>query len=119
MPWTETHALIGHVVHFHVAPAAGRAHEEPAQGTAKRSVSCKARGELVPTARGTGQAPRSGLLCIPSATTPQTPLQQGPDPAGRSSAWAAASFLHPLGFLLSPGSTESFSEQRGTWLAPE
>lgn len=32
MPWTEPHALIGHIVHFHVAPTTGCTHKEPAGG---------------------------------------------------------------------------------------
>lgn len=69
VPWTQTHTLVGHIVHFHVASATGCAHEEPAWGTTKRLVSCQAchGGKLVPTTRGTGQAsPPRRLLDVPS-----------------------------------------------------
>lgn len=46
VPGSEPHALVGHIIHLHVASAAGCAHEEPARG--QQTLGVLPWGKLIP-----------------------------------------------------------------------
>lgn len=89
VPGSEPHALVGHIIHLHVASATGRAHEEPARG--QQTLRVLSWGETHPyhSRHGTAssqEAPGSSLSAITplgSTTLPRqcpAPLARAPSP---------------------------------------
>lgn len=96
VPGSEPHALIGHIIHLHVASATGRAHEEPAQGQQTLGVlPGLAWGEARPYhSRHETASPQEAPGCSPavitqlgSTTIPRqcpAPLARAPSPCPRA-----------------------------------
>lgn len=108
VPWAQTHALVGHIVHFHVASATGCTHEEPAQGTAKPLVCSQAWfvGDTRPHCSRHGTSPPRGSWIFPSLQSSEQHCRPRPGLCLDSCQ------LPPPIHRLSPGSVGSFSEQR-------
>lgn len=71
VPGPEPHALVGHIIHLHVASATGCTHEEPAWGQQTlRVLPGLAWGKLIPITPGMGTASfQEAPGCSLSATT--------------------------------------------------